>query len=108
MPCPGSPKPACSPRRRRPPGSASTSWWAAWWSWPSPGPRWSSSGSSPVARRLATSAREVLRRNVVEEVLELLDDFLGVLNLMLELDRGLRDHVLGGDDRRPGTDGQRQ
>src|SRR4051812_46217029 len=46
---------------------------------------------------------EVLGRDVVEEVLELLDDLLRVLDLVLELDRGLRDHVLGGEDRRAGA-----
>ena len=46
---------------------------------------------------------EVLRRDVVEEVLELLDDLLRVLHLVLELDGGLGDHVLGGEDRRAGA-----
>src|SRR3712207_6909583 len=33
-------------------------------------------------------------------------DLLLVLDLVLELDRGLLDHVLGGEDRRLGANGQ--
>ncbi len=51
---------------------------------------------------------EVLRRDVVEEVLELLDDLLGVLHLVLELDGGLGDHVLGGEDWRAGAHRERE
>jgi hypothetical protein len=47
-----------------------------------------------------SSAAEVLRRDLVEEVLELVDDLFGVLDLVLELDRRLRDDLLGGEDRR--------
>src|SRR5687768_8876179 len=49
---------------------------------------------------------EVLGRDLVEELLELVHDLLGVLDLVLELDRGLGDHVLGGEDRRTGADGE--
>jgi hypothetical protein len=51
---------------------------------------------------------EVLRGHLVEEVLELLHDLLGVLDLVLELDRGLRDDLVGGKDRRTRADGQGQ
>ena len=53
-------------------------------------------------------AGEVLGLDVVEEVLELLDDLLGVLDLVLELDRRLGDHLVGGEDRGAGADGERQ
>ena len=60
-------------------------------------------------RRLAVlAAGEVFRRDAVEELLELVDDLFGVLDLVLELDRGLGDHVLGGEDRRAGADGERE
>ena len=62
------------------------------------------SSSSPDVRLAA----EVLGRDVVEEVLELLDDLLRVLDLVLELDRGLGDHVLGGEDRGAGAHRQGQ
>jgi hypothetical protein len=45
---------------------------------------------------------------VVEEVLELLDDLFGVLDLVLELDRRLGDDLVGGVDRRAGADRQRE
>src|ERR671920_393603 len=61
-----------------------------------------------TARLLILAVREVLGRDVVEEVLELLDDLLRVLHLVLEFDGGLGDHVLGGEDRRAGTHGERQ
>ena len=71
--------------------------------------------SSGSARRrsgadgaLLAAAREVLRRDLVEEVLELLDDLFGVLDLVLELDRRLGDHLVGGEDRRAGADGERE
>src|SRR5215211_3682309 len=113
------------------------SWWGACWSSPPHGPRpermrelaaarapaWAHAG----ARRRAgpglsarpgccprrpppglLAAGEVLGRDVVEEVLELLDDLLLVLHLVLELDGGLGDHVLGGEDRSAGADRQRQ
>src|SRR5258708_7777357 len=44
-------------------------------------------------------AREVLRGDLVEELLEAVDDLLGVLDLVLELDRRLGDDLLGGEDR---------
>src|SRR3954467_11363298 len=50
-------------------------------------------------------AGEVLGRDLVEELLEAVDDLLGVLDLVLELDRRLRDDVLGGEDRRAGAHG---
>ena len=58
--------------------------------------------------RLLAAALEVLGRDLVEELLELVHDLLGVLDLVLELDRGLGDDVLGGEDRRAGADGERQ
>ena len=76
-----------------------------------PGRRRHPSAAGPrragAARRrliLFFAVREVLGRDVVEEVLELLDDLLRVLHLVLELDGGLGDHVLGGEDRRAGAD----
>jgi serine protease len=63
---------------------------------------------TPSERRkglLVLPAGEVLWRDVVEKVLELFDDLAGVLHLVLELDRGLRDHVLRGEDRRIGAHG---
>src|SRR5690349_1180383 len=41
---------------------------------------------------------EILGRDLVEEVLELLDHGLGVLDLVLELDRRLGDHLVGRED----------
>src|SRR5829696_1551022 len=64
------------------------------------------SGTARLARGLVRAAGEVLRRDLVEEVLELLDDLLLVLDLVLELDRGLLDDVLGGVDRAVGAHGQ--
>src|SRR4051794_25953284 len=49
---------------------------------------------------------EVLGAHLVEEVLEFLDDLLGVLDLVLELDRGLLDHVVGGEDGGRRADGE--
>ena len=51
---------------------------------------------------LAGARGEVLGRYLVEERLELVDDLLGVLGLVLELDRALLDHVLRSEDRRGG------
>src|SRR5262249_49714332 len=48
---------------------------------------------------------EVLGRDVVEELLELLDHVLLVDVLALELDRGLLDHLVGREDRRLGAHG---
>src|SRR4051795_4253044 len=71
-----------------------------------------SSGSpEPQGARWRTSrllAREVLRRDLVEELLELVHDVLLVLDLVLELDRGLGDDVFGGEDRRAGADREGQ
>ena len=65
-----------------------------------------------VARTAGASsvvaAGEVLGRHAVQELLELVDDLFGVLDLVLELDRGLGDHVLGGEDRGAGAHGQGQ
>src|SRR4051794_41044691 len=73
------------------------------------GRTWRSSARRARARpNLRGTAREVLRRDVVEEVLELLHDLLLILDLVLELDRGLGDHVLVGEDRRLRADGERQ
>ena len=49
--------------------------------------------------RLVAAALKVLRRHLVEELLELVHDFFRVLDLVLELDRRLRDHVLRREDR---------
>ena len=71
-------------------------------SWSGGSSSWRSSAEAALARlaRAASLAPgEVLGRDVVEEVLELLDDLLLVLHLVLELDRGLGDDVLGGEDR---------
>ena len=65
-------------------------------------------GRASTAAMSSVLAGEVLGRDVVEEVLELLDDLLGVLDLVLELDRGLLDHVLGGEDRGAGAHGERE
>ena len=48
--------------------------------------------------RLVAAALKVLRRHLVEELLELVHDFFRVLDLVLELDRRLRDHVLRRED----------
>ena len=58
------------------------------------------------ARLLLLAGLEVLGRDLVEELLELVHDLLRVLDLVLELDRGLGDHVLGGEDRGAGADGE--
>jgi hypothetical protein len=60
-----------------------------------------------VDRALARSCEPLTRsqperslgRDLVQELLELVDDLFGVLDLVLELDRALLDHVLGGEDR---------
>ena len=73
--------------------------------------RWRASAPRLTRRgvsSLLAARREVLRRDLVEEVLELVDDLLGVLDLVLELDRRLGDHVLGGEDRRAGADRERE
>ncbi len=44
---------------------------------------------------LFAAALEILRGDLVEELLELVDDLLCVLDLVLELDRRLLDHFLG-------------
>ena len=54
------------------------------------------------------SLGEVVGGDLVEELLELVDDLLGVLDLVLELDRRLLDHVLGGEDRGRDPDRERQ
>ncbi len=46
-------------------------------------------------------------RDLVEELLELLDHVLGLLDVVLELDRRLGDDLLGGEDRGAGADGER-
>src|SRR3954465_2108335 len=73
------------------------------------------SSSPSMSSRLSCAARagllvalEVLGRDLVEELLELVHDLFGVLDLVLELDRRLGDDVLGGEDRRPGADRQGQ
>ena len=66
-------------------------------SWRWPGGTGDEAGS---CRALLLALGEVLGRHLVEEVLELLDHFLGVLDLVLELDRRLVDDVVGGEDRR--------
>ena len=58
-----------------------------------------SSASAPSPRS-AVAGGEVLGRDLVEELLELLDDVLGLLDVVLELDRRLGDDLLGRVDRR--------
>ncbi len=48
---------------------------------------------------------EVLGSDLIEEVFELLDHLFGVLDFVLELDRGLGDDLVGGEDRGPRADG---
>src|SRR6266487_845556 len=48
---------------------------------------------------------EFVRGHVLEELLELRDDLFLVHLFALELDRGLLDYVVGGEDRRLGADG---
>ena len=63
-------------------------------------------GRATSSLGLVAAGGEVLGRHLVEEVLELLDDLLVVLDLVLELDRGLLDHFLGGEYRRGVADGE--
>ena len=42
--------------------------------------------------------QEVVRADLLEELLELLDDLVGVLDLVLELDPALLDDLVGGED----------
>ena len=65
-------------------------------------------GRRPEPASAVLAGAEVLGRDLVEELLELVHDLLGVLDLVLELDRGLGDHVLGGEDRRARPDRQRE
>ena len=63
----------------------------------------------PAGRREALAVPPPAKssgRDLVEELLELVDDLLGVLDLVLELDRRLGDHVLGGEDRGAGAHGE--
>ena len=64
--------------------------------------------SAGLSRPRLLVGGEILRGHLVEEVLELLDDLLGVLDLVLELDGGLGDHLVGGEDRGAGAHGQGQ
>src|SRR6185312_6670891 len=57
---------------------------------------------------LRVALGEVLGRYFVEELLEFVDDLLGVLDLVLELDRRLLDHLLGREDRRRDADREGQ
>src|SRR4051812_4748095 len=67
--------------------------------WRAPRSRQDPRPQAPVRRKrppLALAlALEVLGRDLVEELLEAVDDLLGVLDLVLELDRRLGDDVLG-------------
>src|SRR5947199_10587358 len=83
MPCPASPTQASSRWLPRPRASAS---------------RKPADGSWSLRWLVVLAGGEVLRAHLVEEVLEFLDDLLGVFDLVLELDRGLLDHVIGGED----------
>src|SRR3954454_8588207 len=75
--------------------------------WRAPRSRQDPRPQAPVRRKrppLALAlALEVLGRDLVEELLEAVDDLLGVLDLVLELDRRLGDDVLGREDRRPAS-----
>src|SRR4051812_15798352 len=64
------------------------------------------SGSARCPRARLALALEVLGRDLVEELLEPVDDLLGVLDLVLELDRRLGDDVLGREDGRAGAHGE--
>src|SRR5215211_5163661 len=85
---------------RRPPSrqaSPSPRSWNGCWTW-----RWRGRRCKRRRERLGqvllAAALEVLRRHLVEELLELVDDLLGVLDLVLELDCGLGDHLLRRED----------
>src|ERR1700722_1044350 len=60
----------------------------------------------PGPRPLRIAGRKILWRDLVEELLELLDDVLGLLDVVLELDGGLGDDFLGGVDRGAAADGE--
>src|SRR6476646_7618254 len=51
--------------------------------------------------------RELVGGDVVEELAKLVDDLLLVHLFALELDRGLLDHALVGEDRGLGANGER-
>ena len=55
--------------------------------------------ASAWTRALGVAGGEVLGGDLVEELLELLDHVLGLLDVVLELDRRLGDDLLGGVDR---------
>lgn len=57
------------------------------------------SATPASSRALTVAAAKVLRRNLVEEVLETIDDLLGVLNFVLKLDCRLGNYILGREDR---------
>ena len=71
------------------------------------GPKKASARATPASSRaLTVAAAKVLRRNLIEEVLETIDDLLGVLNLVFELNCRFGDHILSSEDRGLRADGQ--
>src|SRR6266511_1889076 len=96
------------------PTSAGSSKTSSAWSSVMSRPRAATSPRLIASTKLAATirglgiAREVLRGDLVEELLEAVDDLLGVLDLVLELDRRLGDDLFGGEDRRAGAHGQRE
>src|SRR6266511_2566205 len=96
------------------PTSAGSSKTSSAWSSVMSRPRAATSPRLIASTKLAATvrglgiAREVLRGDLVEELLEAVDDLLGVLDLVLELDRRLGDDLLGGEDRGARAHGERE
>lgn len=51
------------------------------------------------SRALTVAAAKVLRRYLVEEVFEPINDLFGVLDLVFKLDRRFGNHIFGSEDR---------